>query len=558
MSTRGNAMARRWSGAPDRRSVGARTVWMALLLVAPAMALVRALRTGWQPEGDDATIVLRAREVFHGELPLQGMRSTAGGGDPSLANHHLGALELHLLMPASWWGSGWAVALTCVLVAAVCSLAVAHWAHRIGGDPGLIVFGSGMLVLQWAIGPAAMFRPFNPYIGLLPVYLALLLLTARLRRLPGVGWPLILTTGLIAQSNLAFAPIGLGIAAWCLGLTVTRLVREHPGPGVWRRHLRARPRRVPRAVLVTAGVALLVWGPVVVEPLRHDPGNLGQLLKALLADTPSQGPAWALSRLGLMAPVPGGFRTLGLTLVYGTTAFAQGAGWVLLVALAIGALPVGLARRRPIAAVPTRAAVIGMGLTLTTLMLLPRDGLANHYLAAVIPTAIFSWAAVTWWALLHWSEVRRRLPGWQSLRIAASASVVAAVLALVAPMTDATGPDLGRRASHLVTSSTSDLPAGSHVEIYGSGFLAAMSTAPAVALGLEREDLRAHYLHPWPTSEDAGRLARPTAPSGSTQVYLIGGDVEDRTPPTGAQQIGTVRDGPEQFVDVYLVRGAQR
>lgn len=543
-----------------------RRIWVALVTLAPIAAFIRAMNAGWEPEGDDATIVLRSREVLHGEIPLQGMRSTAGGGGADAANHHLGPLELHILMPASIVGTGWAIALTCVAVAAVCSVAVVYWAHRIGGDPSVVVFGSGVLIVQWAIGPEAMFRPFNPYFGLLPIYLALVLLAAHFARLPMVGWPLVLTTGVVAQANLAYAPIGVGIAAVALVVCAWRVFREnrlYPRRFRWRRisarklwrFVSWRSLRRPRPCARSVGVvsAVVVWGPVLAEPLRYDPGNLKQLFKAALSDEPSQGVGSALARLGMFVPLPGGFRTLGPDLVYEPAQGASTLGWLVVLAVLVAALvPWGSVRRRKIAMIPARAALVGMASTILTLAALPIDGLANHYFASVIPVVIFTWAATCWRATLHVGHLRRRFTRTTTLRTAVPAVCLALVLSFVATPASFVAANLGRGASALVSAAASDLPPNTHFDIAGRGFLASLSTAPAVALTLERSGFKSHYLYPWPSSEDAARLARAKAPPDSIKVVIVGSDASDRTPPPGASKLGTVRLNANEYCDVYL------
>lgn len=565
------------------RRLAHRHLWMALTLLAPLGAWIRAVRATWAPEGDDATIVLRSREILHGEFPLQGMRSTAGGGDAALANHHLGPLELYALMPASILGSGWAVAGTCVLLAAVCSAAAVHWAHRIGRDPAVVVLGSGVLVLQAALGPEALFRPFNPYFGLLPIYLALVLLAAHLAGRSGVGWPLVLTTAIIAQANLAYAPIGIGIAG--IALTVAGY-RELQGRGIslrwcWsrlkslRQNSRKRPRRrsprsAQRHILrtlrrsigaqhrsrrtsLTLVFAVLVWAPVLVEPFRHDPGNLEQLLKAARSGEATQGLGSALRRLGLFAPIPGGFRSLGPDLVYQPTRNSLVLGALAMAALVTAALPWGPARGRRLAVIPARAALCGTGLLVLTLASLPVEGLANHYLASVIPIVVFSWAALAWRVLLLLPQLTPKMPRSAVVRVAVPATAFALFLTVGAKPPSFVGSDLGRGASDMVLEASTTIPRGSHVSVGGRGFLATLSTTPAVALQLERAGFQAHYLFAWPMTEDAERLVKAKAPANSVQVHLIGSDATDRTPPVGARSLGSVASSETDSVAVYLL-----
>lgn len=547
-----------------------RHLWMVLAALAPVGAFIRALSGGWQPEGDDATIVLRAREILHGEIPLQGMRSTAGA--EANPNHHLGPLELHSLMPAGMIATGWAVALMCVAVAVLCSVAAVHWAHRFGRDPGVVVFGSGVLLVQAAIGPEALFRPFNPYFGLLPLYLALVLLIALFARTPGVGWPLVLTTGIIAQANLAYAPIGLGIAAIALAFSGwDRLRRRSTSPRrrsfsrsaiaamrcTGRRRLRrmsAPPSRLTlsRGAIATVVIAVIVWAPVLVEPLRHRPGNLEQLAQVALSGEPAQGPMWAVRRLGLMVPLPGGFRPLGPNLIYEPMLGAGFWPWLVVGVLLVAVIPWGLARDRSRATIPAAVALLATALLIATLAQLPVDGLANHYLASVIPVAVFAWAALAWRALLHFRDLPRHFSRLVASRIAVAASIIAMGLAFQTTPPNFTGSDLGRQASGLVLSKVGEMPAGTHVVIGGRGFLASLSTAPAVALQLEKRDYRAHYLFPWPTSEDAERLATTAAPNNSIRIHLVGSDAEDKHPPDGSRYLGRAQTTSADSVAVYI------
>lgn len=522
-------------------------VCCAALLIAPAAAWIRSLLISWQPEGDDATIVLRARELFRGEVPLQGMRSTAGGTDPALANHHLGPLEMHLLGPASGLEASWPVALTCVGLVALCSVSAAAWARRTGGDPALLVVTVGALMLQWAIGPDAMFRPFNPFFGLVPAFLSLVLLTAHLHGVRGLGWPIVASTGIVAQANLALAPLGLGllgaaavVAAWRGGALRHRRTTEE-----WLLSAR-RPAKNVRLGVVAA---LLVWGPVLIEPLRHDPGNLRQLVRAAGAGGPSQGAGWALERVGLLAPVPGGFRGLGTDLVYTPSLAAQVVGWGMVLTLVAAAAPLGHPGRRSVATAPARAALVGLGLMLVTFAVLPAEGLAAHYLAGAVPVTVFAWTALLWRGLMLLPTVRRRLPHRHLITAAAAVTLLAASLMLVARPVSTGASDAGREVSELVLASPQLAP-GSDVLIHGSGFVTSLSTTPALALALDRQGFEVHYLPPWPLPEDAERLAVDAAPAGSASIFLFGGSAPD-TPPAGAQHLGTVHAGTES-VHVYI------
>ncbi|UUZ43635.1 hypothetical protein LP422_11880 [Janibacter limosus] len=485
-------------------------------------AFVRAVLAGWTPEGDDATIVLRSRELLHGQFPLQGMRSTAGGSDAALANHHPGPLELHILMPASIIGSGWVIALTCVAVAAVCSVATVHWAHRIGGDPAVVVFGAGLLVVQAALGPEALFRPFNPYFGLLPIYRRSSSPAACVAGLPGTGWPLVVTTAVVAQANLAYAPIGLGIAAAALAVAGWRALRERRPA---RSTLDASPGPVPP-------VARSHVGPGSV------PGSCGHRSSSSpCATTRAISCSWPRlpapvsppkasreppARVGLFAPAPGGFRPIGLDLVYEPSWTIRVLGGLVPGLLAGSAVRWGAARRRRVATVPARVALLGAALLLVTVARLPVDGLASHYPASVIPIVVFARAAIARRAALHVRQLPRAFDRPVVMRLVPPAAALSLLLAVLAHPVSTVGSDPGRGASTLVLEASSEFRPGSSVTVSGRGYPASLSTTPAVALQLERAGFTTHYLYAWPTSEDAERFATVRAPADTVRVHLIG------------------------------------
>lgn len=557
-----------------------RSSWIIISCIAPAFALVRALSADWQPEGDDATIIIRSREALHGQFPLQGMRSTLGGSDTSLANHHLGPLELHILLPASILGSAWAIALTCCLVVAICSVATVVWAHRFGGDPGLVIFGSGLLIVQWALGPEALFRPFNPYFGLLPIYLGLVLLAAHMTGMSRAAWPLVAVTAVIGQANLAYLPIAGGVAGVALSVSLCRVWRDRKlatQPAWWRRTtLSAQQRASLRRTRVRRGgrpfkridahfrslkhinasflVFVAVWAPALAESFRYDPGNLTQLAKAALAESsPTQGRTWAAGRLGQLAPTPGGFRTLGFDLVYEYSTTAVAIGWALTGLLVLAGVPWGLARSRQMALPPAWAALTGIVLLLATSARLPETGLANHYLASAIPVTVFAWAALIWRFALQLPHIKRRFKRAVGMQMALLAAAIAVLLALLVPPLDMRASSLADGVADLAIPTSEVLPSGSHLKINGRGFLATLSTAPALALQLERRGFMTHYLFGWPYPEDAQRLAKAKAPEDSVEMLLIGDDAEDKTLPPDARHLGEVSSPDGASISVYLI-----
>jgi hypothetical protein len=83
-----------WARARRRlRDLRGRDLFLAtgllvVVLVPFAVALVRAVRNGWVPSGDEANIVTRAYDVFSRHPPLTGLASTSRlYGDKISANH---------------------------------------------------------------------------------------------------------------------------------------------------------------------------------------------------------------------------------------------------------------------------------------------------------------------------------------------------------------------------------------------------------------------------------------------------------------------------------------
>jgi hypothetical protein len=246
--------------------------WCALLAltVLPVVTgLVHQQRSGWYPESDDATIVLLSGDTFSTDPPLVGMISTGGAhlDDPEL--HHPGPIELYLLAPLTTFGPGPATgAVVTAALVAVGSVAALAWAlHALGGRAlaaaGLV---TSALVL-WGMGGDAPVSVWNPYVVVLPfaAFLACTVVAAAGRSWALVG--VVVTGSFVAQTHLSYVGLVGAVTAWVLATTVWRAVRARPHD--------LRPQRWA----LLAGV--LLWLPPVVDQLRGDPGNLGQIWRAL-------------------------------------------------------------------------------------------------------------------------------------------------------------------------------------------------------------------------------------------------------------------------------------
>ncbi|WP_157074531.1 hypothetical protein [Janibacter corallicola] len=520
------------------------------VLIAPAAALGQALAHGWAPHGDDATIALRAADVLDGRFPLTGMRSTAGAGvDPTLSTHHLGPVQFYLLaVPlALAGGSAVGIALGGVLFVAVSSVLTVVWARRLGGWPAVLVLSGGLLLTQWAIGPAVMFRPLNPFAPLLPLYLALVLLWALTagdrRALPA----LVVALSLLAQANLAFLPLAAALAV----VAVVAVL----GPG--RLTSPRAARRVRRDHRLALLLGLLVWLPSIVELLVHRPNNLIQLVRWLASGSGSQaqdpiGPAAALQHLSLLAPVPGGFQRYRLSLLDETSTTAVVVGCVVLALLLLASVGWLRADGRPVSVWPARIALVANLAVLATASQLPPAWAPPYWVITWLPVVAFSYAALVWRVLSHLGgtspdlTARLRLPVGGALVVG---GVLAAALALFPSWTvsDAmTG--VGRTAAASLGPGE-----GRAARITGYGATANLGAVPAVAWHLHRAGWQPHYFWAWPYDEGTEHLWSDTAPPEAVEVY-----VTDSDDPQGAEhlpgpvhEVDTIPFGEDRHFTVY-------
>ncbi len=478
------------------------------------------------------------------------MRSTAGAGvDPALATHHLGPVQFYLLaVPlALAGGSAAGIALGGVLFVAVSSVLTVVWARRLGGRPAVLVLTGGLLLTQWAIGPAVMFRPLNPFAPLLPLYLALVLLWALTagdrRALPA----LVVALSLLAQANLAFLPL-------TAALTVVAVVAML-GPGrITSPRPRRRARRDHRLALL---LGLLVWLPSIVELLVHRPNNLVQLVRWLTAGSGSQeqdpiGPAAALEHLSLLAPVPGGFQRYRLFILEETNTTAVVVGGVVLALLLLASVGWSRADGSPVSVWPARIALVANLAVLATASQLPLAWAPPYWVITWLPVVALSYAALLWRVVSHvWGTSpdlgpRLRLPLGGALVVG---GVLAATLALSPgwTVTDAmTGA--GRSAAGELGPGE-----GRAVQITGYGATANLGAAPALAWHLHRAGWQPHYFWAWPYDEGTEHLWSDTAPPDAVQVYVTDSDdpQEAAQLPDSVHEVDTVPFGEGRHLTVY-------
>lgn len=529
------------------------------VLLAPVIAVVRALSQDWAPNGDDATVALRSAAVLDGHFPLTGMRSTAGNGvDVDLSTHHLGPLQFYLLaLPlAVTGGSAAGIAIGGGLIAAVASVLSVVWARRLGGTLGVAVFSGGLLLAQWALGAEAMFRPLNPYAPLIPAYLALLLLWALARGDHRALPPFVIALSLLAQGNLAFLPLAGLLALAAVAVSVWPPTDQPAGP---RGRRRTRPDRAHRRSRRWAvGLGLVVWLPSLVELVVHQPNNLMQFLRWATSGTGDPiGVVAGMEHLSLLAPVPGGFRRYTQDLLTTGTGVATVLGVVVLLLLVAISTGWRVPRGRASSAWPARVALVANIGMLATASRLPEWPAAPYWIITWLPVAAFTWAALAWRGLAYLENATPRLPSRIAMPLA-GALVVAGLVGALAT----TQPDWAEsRSMSAVARGTVEQMGpgdGRPVRITGFGFVPTLGAAPAVAWEAHRAGWEPHFLSSWPFEEDAEHLWTDSAPEGSTELFIVDSaepELQEGVPGT-ARKIVTVdqshRDGT---IMVYLAKG---
>lgn len=279
----------------DRRGrIGAALVALALVLI-PAVAAA-ANHGRWIPQGDDALIEVRARDVGTSRNPLVGQPSTSGIYGTQAGNvSHPGPIEFELLAPTvrllgPVTGS---LAVTAGVVA--CCLVIAAWAVFRQAGPRAGCLAATLLALAcFSAGAAGLVDPLSSSIGRFPFLAAAVLVWAllcgdlRLAPLAVAVWTF------AAQQHLSLLPGALVIAAvgasaigWCVA----------------RRGTGSRRRDRLGWLAGSALVGLVLWSPVLWQQVTGHPGNL-TALKDYSGDSTRQ-------HLGLHAAVGQVTRVLG-------------------------------------------------------------------------------------------------------------------------------------------------------------------------------------------------------------------------------------------------------
>ncbi|MCU1370448.1 MAG: hypothetical protein JWO77_1642 [Ilumatobacteraceae bacterium] len=241
----------------------------ALLLVLVPMVAATANHGRWEPQGDDALIELRARDVGTGRTPLVGQPSTSGTYGEQAGNvAHPGPLGFVVLAPATRvLGPVTGTLLAAAAVSAASMLAVAWLLFRQLGARGGAAGAVLVSLAAFSAGAAGLVDPLSSNFGRLPLLAAsvgvwsLLCGDLRVAPLTVAFW------SFAAQQHLSVLPAA-AVLAGAGGLAVVWWIWRAPAD-----------RRGAALGWTGAAVAvgLLLWSPVIYQQLTGHPGNLTAL-----------------------------------------------------------------------------------------------------------------------------------------------------------------------------------------------------------------------------------------------------------------------------------------
>jgi hypothetical protein len=249
---------------------------VALALLPIAVAVVRAVRRGWVPVGDNAFFDIRARDVLTGDPPLLGTWSSASRA-AGVDFNNPGPLFFDLLaVPARLAEDGAGLAAGVAVVNALAVVGIALVAHRRGGPVLLTVAMAVTAALAWSMGSELLFEPWQPHALLLPfLCFCLLAWSASAGDLAVLPWAAAVGS-LVLQTHLSYALLVPALGAWALaGLVLFVRRRRREDPLAWP----ALRRRCLRWVVVAVGVLVVCWIPPLLEQLGSGEGNLTRLAR---------------------------------------------------------------------------------------------------------------------------------------------------------------------------------------------------------------------------------------------------------------------------------------
>lgn len=408
-----------WRRAIVDRSLDAVAV---LLAVVPFVwAAVRAASSGWLPIRDDAYFTARSLDVGTSNHPLLGAWS-AGSLDVQKPVNNLGPLQLDLLAPFTKFFpmGGTAIGVVAVHIAAI--VTIAWLVGRLAGQRYVLPAMTAVAILAWSLGSEMLITP-QQHQFLLFSYLCVLV--AAWGVASGDRWalvPAVFFGSLIVQTHLSYPILtaALGVPM-IVGQTVA--IRRDRSEGI-------AFSKTP--LVVSAGLAALLWLQTAIEQFAVSGNFVGVLTSGGEASTPSRGTALRIvaevvaSPLGFLRP---GYRDFNPEAAVGST-FQVAVVAVLLVSMAVGCV-IGARRGRHRAAAGLGVGTVTLGAGIVDAMLLPVTDafglLASNYRWLWAITALLVLGALC--LLVRIAPILSEQHGARSVQVALAGVLIVATLA---------------------------------------------------------------------------------------------------------------------------------
>jgi len=255
--------------------------------VPAAVAAIRAVRWGWVPASDQATIATRAAEVLTGRTPRLGQLSGASA-EVGLPTRSPGPMGYWPFAVTARWGPLWSSAVAAAVVSGAAMVAAVRLAARRGGPALALAVGLGLVLSARAINPSNLASTWNPALGVMPLVLLVLLAWSI-----GVGETALLPVAVAvasfcAQAHTALAAaavpvLAIGAAFGLVPLLLRRTGPEAEDPSAEGRSTDDR-RSAVRHLALAVVVGALCWALPLAEQVTGDPGNLTRLRRAGTGD----------------------------------------------------------------------------------------------------------------------------------------------------------------------------------------------------------------------------------------------------------------------------------
>lgn len=544
-------------------------IFVTVIATLPVLAAFsKAVAHGWWPDGDDAILGMKVADVFSSHPPTTGMRSTSGNADPSLSSHHPGPMAIYLLaIPAgllSFHPTGLLIGTALIHIGLIVGVCIV--ARRRGGTQLVLLALAAALVVQWAVGPEALFRPLNPYPASIGVLLLLLLTWSLLVGDTACAWGFVIVASLVAQANLAFLPLVAVLTVVVVLAAVFRWSREKDRPPA--RHAFGIGRGASRSSRIAVAAFVLCWLPALVETVTFKDSNPLQIFRYIVSGVDKDQMGWGpmlKAFVPQLVPLPGGF-SAGQDVLLERSGLMTVLGVVVLAALVLVALPWPRSLASwsdPLLRTAARVVLVALAVFGWSFASAPMSvvGVPFYWLLPVWPIVTFAWVVLASAALRvaarlvarRHSPTQSTQPWWRAAPGRRLSAVVLGVLAIVAtqsPVVLAWKDGPGRGASAIVDEAFSaHTPPPAPVRVTsGGGWGAWASVVPAVSYHLRAQGYEVYSITNWPLPEDVTHRWATKAPVKATQIFILekGADGQwiGAVDGAGWRQIGTVKGKP--------------